>query len=457
MTVAPYDGPPEPDDTEPEPADLPAERAMLAAVLYVASTDTAAAHLLVDDLAALVAPADLWGTAHERIWAAMIEATAVAEPLHPAALATRLASTSAPARLAALDLPNLLTLTVPSGAAPHHARAIAVCAQRRRLIRAGQQLTARALSATYDPGVDLPAALAAVEAAGGVTKGAQVSAGELLPEVMDRIESPEEVTGLPTGLNDLDVLYAGFGAGQLVVIGARPAVGKTTLGLGFARQTAIRLGERTLVLSLEMSSVENGQRILAAQAGVDLGRIIRGTCDERDWDLIAKAADAIRAAPLLIDDTPGIGLAQIQAACRREMRRGLRVLVVDHLGLMTMARAESRQVAVDAAARGLKNLAKELGITVILLVQLNRDLERRADKRPTMADIRESGAIEAHADLILLLHREELHHPTAALVRSGEIDVVIAKHRNGPTSTIACSFQGHHARIVSMANWAERT
>lgn len=460
MTVAHLEQPPpEPSEVESEqesPNAKGSERQMLSCVLYVGQTDPPAGHALVDELSALVEPGDMYHSGHFRIWQAMVDATAASEPLDMPALARRVKADGFkhPGEVIGL-LPQLVDATVTPASARWHARQVAVAAQQRRLQQAGLQIVQRALSSTYDPAQDLPAAQAALDHAVGVTTAGQSNAlHDLLPEVVDLIEHPENATGIPTGLDDLDLIYPGMAPGQLIVVGARPAVGKSTMALTFARNAAVRLGEPTLVCSLEMSRQEVVQRLISADATVDLTRIMRGECTEDDWERITRSLDRLRAAPMRIDDTPGLTLSGIRSKARAHARKGLRVLVIDYLQLMSTGKSESRQVAVDELARGLKVLAKELGVAVVLLSQLNRNLEQRQDKRPALSDLRESGAIENHADVVLLLHRPEMHQAGDDLKRSGECDVIIAKHRNGKTGTIPVAWQGHYARAVSMTGWA---
>lgn len=462
MTVAhietPVAEPPEVEGEQESPNAQGSERQMLACVLYVAQTDVDAAHALVDELSGVVEPRDMWHSGFFRVWQAMVDATAGGEPLDLPALSRRVQGDGFPAPGAVISLlPGLLDSSVTPASARWHAAQVAKAALQRRLQQAGVSITQRATSATFDAEHDLPAAQALLDKAAGVTAaGSSRVLADVLPDVVDLVEHPENTTGIPTGLDDLDLIYPGMAPGQLIVIGARPAVGKSTFALTLARNAAIRLGEPTLVCSLEMSTTEVVQRLIAADATVDLGRVLRGQCDEDDWNRISTSLHRLRAAPLFIDDSPGVTLGALRAKIRAHARRGLRLVVVDYLQLMATGKSENRQTAINEITRGLKILAKEAQVPIVLLSQLNRDLEKRSDKRPTLADLRESGGIENDADVVLLLHREEMHSHGGDLKRAGECDVIIAKHRNGKTATIPVAWQGHYARAVSMHNWTHR-
>lgn len=449
MTVAVQepDASTHPDSAADRPRDEPAERAMLAAVLYLGQGDTAAAHQLVDELAAVVAPEDLWQPAHGRLWQGMIDAAATGQPLDPAALAAKLGPY---VRL----LPTLMSISVPTGAAAAHARSVAACATRRAVIRAGLQLAQRGYSDMFDPAVDIAAALGAVEAAAGpgATDG-PVPIGQVVERAMDLIEHPENIELIPSGLHDLDMVYPGLAPGELVVIAARTGLGKSLLGLTWARQSAIRYGHRTLLFSLEMNQVEVTHRIIAAEASVELSRVRTGRCTDEDWTRIARHQRSIEDAPLLIDDTADIGLARVRAIVRREARRGLRMVVVDYLQLLATGRADSRREALDAVSRGLKVLAEDTQVPILALAQLNRGPEQRHDRRPALSDIRETGSLEQDASAVILIHRPDAHDRDD---RPGEADLIVAKHRNGPVGVAAVAFRGHFARLDSMTGWADR-
>jgi replicative DNA helicase len=237
----------------------------------------------------------------------------------------------------------------------------------------------------------------------------------------------------------------------MVVIGARPAMGKSTLAQDFARGAAIRNKIPTLIESLEMSRDDLSDRILCAEARIPLHHLRQGIVSDSD---VARAAarvqETIAEAPLYINDGALLSLAGLRARVRNLVRtKGLRLVIIDYLQLMQVGRADNRQQAVADLSRGLKLLAKDFNISVVVLCQLNRGPEQRVEKKPQVSDLRESGAIEQDADIVILLHREDAYDKESP--RAGEADFIVGKHRNGPTATITTAFQGHFARFCDMA------
>ncbi|MFM9604275.1 replicative DNA helicase [Streptomyces turgidiscabies] len=350
------------------------------------------------------------------------------------------------------DLALLYDYAQPSAAA-YYAQQITAAAVARRLFAVGQDAAVRARSAAFDPSEDIPAIQAALD--GVLSSNASsdtVLAADLLGAALVRAVTPPTLADrIPTGIVDLDaVTGGGFAPGRMVIVGARPGAGKTTFGLGLARAAAIRAKIPTLFCTLEMGSDEVMNTILAADARVPLRHITTGSVDDLGVARMLKSAERIKTAPLHIDDATQVTLASLRGKVRHLIRTaGLRLLVVDYLQLMQAPKAENRQVAVSALSRGLKLLAKEFGITVVVLAQLNRASEQRADKRPTIADLRESGSIEQDADIVILLHRPDMYEPESP--RAGEIDLILDKHRAGSRSTITAAFQGHYGAVVDMA------
>jgi replicative DNA helicase len=278
---------------------------------------------------------------------------------------------------------------------------------------------------------------------------------DLLQGTLDEIEAISghdgSLVGVPTGFADLDSLTNGLHPGQLVIVAARPAIGKSTLALDIARAASLHHGQTSVVFSLEMGRNEITMRMLSAEAKVPLHHMRSGTMTDQDWDRIARTTGSVSAAPLFIDDSPNMTMMEIRAKCRRlKQRHDLKLIVLDYLQLMSSGkRVESRQVEVSEFSRSLKLLAKELGVPVVALSQLNRGPEQRTDKKPMLSDLRESGSLEQDADMVILLHREDAYEKESP--RAGEADFIVAKHRNGPTGTITVAFQGHYSRFVDMA------
>jgi len=279
---------------------------------------------------------------------------------------------------------------------------------------------------------------------------------ELLGETLDDIEKLYErgdaITGTPTGFTDLDRITAGLQPNNLVVVGARPAMGKTSFALGMALHAAMTAQRPVLFFSLEMSKLEITKRMLCSEARVDATAIRNGKLKDEDWSKLAQAMGRIGDAKLWIDDDPNITVMDIRAKARRlKSKEGdLGLVIVDYLQLMTgRGSAENRQVEVSEISRGLKILARELECPVIALSQLSRGLEQRTDKRPMLADLRESGAIEQDADVVMFLYRDEVYHADSADI--GQAEVLIAKHRSGPTGVVRLAWLPHHTRFANMA------
>jgi replicative DNA helicase len=277
---------------------------------------------------------------------------------------------------------------------------------------------------------------------------------DLLEPTIDEMEAiqshDDAMSGVPTGFAELDELTNGLHAGQMVIVAARPAVGKSTLALDLARSAAVKNGLTTVYFSLEMGKTELVMRLLSAEAGVPLNHIRNGKMSEDDWQQIVRKTGHVQEAPLFIDDSPNLTMMEIRSKARRlRQRNDLRLVIIDYLQLMSSGRkVESRQLEVSEFSRQIKLLAKELQIPVIALCQLNRGPEQRNDKKPMLSDLRESGSLEQDADVVILLHREDAYDRDSP--RAGEADFIVAKHRNGPTATVTTAFQGHYSRFVDM-------
>ncbi|MGA8847448.1 MAG: replicative DNA helicase [Nocardioides sp.] len=279
---------------------------------------------------------------------------------------------------------------------------------------------------------------------------------DIMDKVLDEIEAIENresgLYGVPTGFADLDDLTNGLHAGQMIIVAARPAMGKSTLALDFCRAASITNNLTSVFFSLEMTRSEISMRLLSAEAKVPLNHIRNGKMDSADWDKLARHMGKVSSAPMFIDDSPNMTMMEIRAKARRlKQRHDLQLIVIDYMQLMTSGRkVESRQLEVSEFSRQIKLLAKELSVPIIALSQLNRGPEQRADKRPMMSDLRESGSLEQDADMVILLHRDDAYEKEST--RPGEADLLVVKHRNGATRDITVAFQGHYSRFVDMAH-----
>ena len=352
---------------------------------------------------------------------------------------------------------HTLMASVPTAAnAGYYARIVRERAILRRLVEVGTRIVQLGYAGDGDADELVDRAQAEIY---GVTERRvtedYLPLSEIMPGALDEIEAIGSrggvMTGVPTGFADLDALTNGLHPGQMVVIAARPAIGKSTLALDLARAAAVKHQMATVMFSLEMSRNEITMRLLSAEARVPLSAMRTGQMGEDDWTRLARRMSEVVDAPLFIDDSPNMSMMEIRAKCRRlKQRHDLRMVIVDYLQLMTSPRrVENRQQEVSDMSRSLKLLAKEIDVPVVAISQLNRGPEQRNDKRPLLSDLRESGSIEQDSDVVILLHREDFYERESP--RAGEADLIVAKHRNGPTTTVTVAFQGHYSRFVDMA------
>jgi len=260
-------------------------------------------------------------------------------------------------------------------------------------------------------------------------------------------ERKENVTGVPSGFKDLDSLTAGFQPSDLIIVAGRPSMGKTSFALNIAMTAAIDEGITTAVFSLEMSKEQLGLRILCSKAKVNLRNLRTGYLTEQDWGRLTLAVGGISDAPLYIDDTPAINSLEIRAKARRlKKEKNLGLVVVDYLQLMkSPSKVDSREKEISEISRSLKALAKEISVPVIALSQLNRKVEERPNKRPQLADLRESGAIEQDADVIIFIYRDEVYNKSEDNPKRGEAEIIVGKQRNGPIGMITTHFDSQYS------------
>jgi replicative DNA helicase len=431
------------------PHDLLAEQSTLGGMLL--SKDAVA------DVVEVVRGADFYIPKHEIVFDAVLSLYSHGEPTDVIAVTDELTKTGELSRAGGADYLHTLTGIVPTAAnAGYYASIVAERALLRRLVEAGTRITQMGYAAEGEVLDLVNNAQAEIYAVTGSTDSEDyVPLTEAVTVAIDEIEAAKHkdgsMTGVPTGFAELDELTNGLHPGQMIIVAARPALGKSTLALDFARAAAIKHDMATIFFSLEMGRSEIAMRLLAAEASVPLQSMRKGTVDSRDWTTIAATRGRINDAPLYIDDSPNMTLVEIRAKCRRlKQRVGLKMVIIDYLQLMTSGkRVESRQQEVSEFSRALKLLAKELQVPVIALSQLNRGPEQRADKLPALSDLRESGSIEQDADMVILLHRESAYEKDNP--RAGEADLIVAKHRNGPTRTVTVAFHGHFSRFADLA------
>lgn len=417
------------------------------------------------DMAAMLAPADFYRPQHTMIFEAIIALDAAQQPTDPVAVATRLSETQALSRVGGADYLHTLYASVPIALhATHYAKVVAGKAILRNLVTTTRRIQQLATTAAHDQASSvLDTArqwLADLDAP--VTDSGPVAWADILPTTLAAIEADGSADAptnvVPTGFTDLDRLLAGGARpGQLVIVAGRPGSGKSTAAAGdFVRAAAFNRNaprKPVVVFSLEMSQDEIARRLLSAEARVPLHTLAEGNLSDEDWRRLLHVAADTEPAPLFVDTTPNLTVADIRTRSRRIKRlHGLSLIVVDYLQLLAPNKGtgrESRQEQIEAMSRGLKLLGKELDVPVIAVCQLNRGPETRADKIPTSADLRGSGSLEQDADVIILLYRPDAYDKESP--RADELDFIVDKNRNGPKDTITVAAQLHLSRFVDMA------
>ncbi len=432
------------------PHNLDAEESVLGAMLLKSQAVADAVQTLHAD--------DFYKPAHGHIFEAISSLYAGGEAIDPVTVAEELKRAGL---LDAIGGPAVL-LTVQSRTpavsnAAHYARIVEENSLLRRLITTAGEIAELGfhppdeVSATIDRAESLVFAI-------GQNRMADTLAPlrELLDASLDRLEhlyeNKQAITGTPSGYHELDELLSGLQPNALIVVGARPAMGKTAFGLGAAAHAAMKGGKPVMYFSLEMGHLEITQRLLASEGRIDATHLRNGALTDSDWQKITKAMGKLAEAPLWIDDNPNTSVMEIRAKARRLKSRvgDIGLIVIDYLQLMSgRSNAESRQVEISEISRGLKILARELETPVMALSQLSRTLESRSDRRPLLSDLRESGAIEQDADVVMFLYRDEVYNPDTA--DAGMAEVIVAKHRNGPTDTCRLAFLPRSTRFENMA------
>lgn len=428
------------------PQDLIAEQSVLGGMML--SKDAIA------DVIEIIRDRDFYRPAHELIYDAIIDLYGRGEPADAVTVAAELSKRGDIARAGGAPYLHTLISSVPTAAnAGYYAKIVREHAIMRRLVEAGTKIVQYGY--TTEGEVDEMVDLAQAEVYAVTERRSSedyVQLSTLLPQALDEIEAISKgigVEGVKTGFKDLDALTHGLHPGNMIILAARPAMGKSTLGLDIARHASIHDGLTSVIFSLEMSKSEITMRMLSAEARVGLNNIRSGSLSDDEWSRLARRMGEISEAPLFIDDSPNLSMMEIRAKARRlKQRHDLKLIVIDYLQLMSSGkRVENRQQEVSEFSRHLKLMAKELNIPVIAISQLNRSPEQRSDKKPMLSDLRESGSIEQDADVVILLHRDDMYDSQN---RTGEADLIVAKHRNGPTRTITVSAQLHYARFYDM-------
>ena len=430
------------------PQDPDAEMSVLGSVML--SKDAIA------DVIERIKGADFYRPAHESIFDAVIDLYLESHPVDPVTVAARLTQKGELTKVGGAPYLHTLSANVPIAAnASFYADIVREKSILRKLVDAGTRIAQMGYAGEGDVDETVDRAQQEVYAVTEKrTSEDYAPLSDLMEDTLNEIEAISahdgSLRGVPTGFADLDSLVNGFQGGQMVIVAARPGMGKSTLALDFCRSASIANNLTSVFFSLEMSRSEITMRLLSAEAKVSLGHIRNGGMADDDWNKLGTKMGQVSSAPMFIDDSPNMTMMEIRAKARRlKERHDLKLIVVDYLQLMTSGKkVESRQVEVSEFSRQIKLLAKELDVPVVALSQLNRGPEGRADKKPLMSDLRESGSLEQDADIVILLHREDAYEKEST--RPGEADIIVAKHRNGPTRDVTVLFQGHYSRFVDM-------
>jgi replicative DNA helicase len=428
--------------------DMPAEQAVLGAMML--SADALAQCLDMLTQRAFLRPA------HQMVFSAL---QAIAERGDPADALTVKAELERRGEISkaggAPYLHTLLAAVPVASNGPHYARKLLDHQARRDAEILASRVLQISCAEDMSPAERFDAIYAAADEASGVMaeSGGSVTVADAIGPLLASLERRDEIpAGLPAGWTDLDRLIPGFRSGQLVVVGARPGGGKSVVLLNIAAHAALRLERHVLAVTLEMSGDEYMERLLSAEAGVDLGHIVERKLTDDDWDRIARTSPLLyEAGTLHLHEGPELSVQGIRAELRAMRRAGTpaSLVTVDYLQLMGASKSESRQVEVSQMSRGLKLLAREFEVPVIVAAALNRGPEMRHDHRPLSADLRESGSLEQDADVVILLYRDDAYDSESP--RAGEIDLIVDKNRQGRKGTATLAFRGHVASCSDMA------
>lgn len=430
------------------PQSIDAEQAVLGALFIDREALSRVARVLKPD--------DFYLDAHRKIYEAILALDEEGQPVDLLTVTNYLREKRLLERVGGATYVASLANLVPTAAnVEHYARIVEEKAILRALIEVAERIAGLGYEEAYqvDRLMD-EAERMILELTARKSAGVLASIREILEEILryieERYRNRGRISGVATGFADLDKLLCGLQPGDLIIIAGRPAMGKTSLGLTIAHQVALQYRIPVAVFSLEMSRLQLVQRMLCAEAMVDQQKVRSGYLAEEDWSRLTKAATRLARAPLFIDDTPVLSPRELRAKARRlQQEVGLGLIVVDYLQLMQAnRRAENRQQEIAEISRSLKSIAKDLNVPVLALAQLSRQVEQRADKRPSLADLRESGALEQDADVVMFIYRDEYYRPETE--KRGIAEIIVAKQRNGPTGLVELAFIKEFTRFMNL-------
>jgi len=432
------------------PQNVEAEQTILGAVLLDKEAMPKVEELLVDQ--------DFYRTGHQKIYRAMLTLSERDEAIDQITLTEHLRGTGDLESVGgAAYLAELVAITPSAANVRYHCRVVKDKALLRNLISSTTDVLTRAYDAAESAEELLESAEQAVFRIGESKLGQGFyPLKDVIKESLDVVDElhklGKSVTGVPTGFTELDDLTAGLQPSDLVILAARPSMGKTSLALGMAINAAVKYGQKVGIFSLEMSKEQLVLRMLSSYAAVDSHKLRIGKLEKTEWWKLAEAASKLEPAPIFIDDSGSLSVAQMRGKTRRLIKeKGLDLLIVDYLQLMQgRPDAESRQQEISDISRSLKSLAKELKVPILALSQLSRAVENRTDKKPVLADLRESGAIEQDADVVIFIYRDEVYNPDTE--DKGIAHIMVKKHRNGPTGDVSLTFLDKYAKFADFSD-----
>ncbi|QKS73094.1 replicative DNA helicase [Paenalkalicoccus suaedae] len=431
------------------PQNIEAEQAVLGAIFLEGEALITASERLV--------PEDFYRVAHQRIFSVMLELAAKGEPVDLVTITDDLNQKQWLDEVGGIPYLTDLANAVPTAAnVLYYTQIVEEKSLLRRLIRVATNITTEGYAGEDDVEAILgDAEKAILEVSQRKSSGEFVDIKEVLIEAFDKIEllqhTAGEVTGVPTGFSELDRMTAGFQKNDLIIVAARPSVGKTAFALNISQNVATKTDENVAIFSLEMGADQLVMRMLCAEGNINAQRLRTGQLEDEDWQRLTMAMGSLSKAGIYIDDTPGIKVKEIRAKCRKlRQERGLGMIMIDYLQLIQgdARSSEGRQQEVSEISRELKGLARELEVPVIALSQLSRGVESRQDKRPMMSDIRESGSIEQDADIVAFLYRDDYYDRESE--KKDIIEIIIAKQRNGPVGTVELAFVKEYNKFVNL-------
>lgn len=431
------------------PQNIEAEQAVLGAILLDSEALISTSERLLPD--------DFYRAAHQKIFEAMLKIASRNEPLDVITLTSELANQGVLEEVGGVSYLNDMLASVPTASnVEYYAKSVEEKSTLRRLIRTATNI----VTESYAP--DNPVDVILNEAEKSILKVAQrtnVSGFQSIKDVVfttfSKIETlfnqRGDITGVPTGFTDLDRMTAGFQPNDLIIVAARPSVGKTAFALNIAQNVATKTDENVAIFSLEMGADQLVMRMLCAEGNINAQALRTGNLEQEDWNKLTMAASSLAGTGIYIDDTPGIRVNDIRAKCRRlKQEHGLGMILIDYMQLIqgNGKSGENRQQEVSEISRSLKGLARELKVPLIALSQLSRSVESRQDKRPMMSDIRESGSIEQDADIVAFLYRDDYYDKESE--NKNIIEIIIAKQRNGPVGTVSLAFVKEYNKFVNL-------